>query len=147
MSKSQHGQARMRSSGNSRSPACRRLFETCRRGSGWLAILASLGLGSPANAEIPDRWRPNPNVGLQEGMTLRIHWFESSAELREASENSGQEIKEIGLLGYSILRRNKETGEYVCDVYVVKMTGAQVDGDRTTTFGHEILHCFGLKHE
>jgi len=139
MSKSQHGQADARRPGHPRSPA--------RRGGAWLAILASLGLGGPANAETPDRWRPNPNVGLLEGMTLRIHWLDSSAELREAAESSGQEIKEIGLLGYSILRRNKQTGEYVCDVYVVKMTGAQVDGDRTTTFGHEVLHCFGLQHE
>jgi len=108
--------------------------------------MASLWLGCRANAEIPDRWRPNPSVGLLEGMTLRIHWFESSAELREASENSGQEMKEIGLLGYSILSRNAQTGELVCDVYVVKMTGANVDGDRTTTFGHEVLHCFGLSH-
>ena len=113
----------------------------------FITVMASLGLGGPANADAPDRWRPNPNVGLLEGMTLRIHWFESSAELREAAENSGQEMNEIGLLGYSLLKRNKQTGEYVCDIYVVKMTGAQVDGDRTTTFGHEVLHCFGLMHE
>ena len=112
-----------------------------------ISIMAWLGLGSPAIIETPDRWRPDPDVGLLEGMTLRIHWFESSAELREAAENSGQEMKELGLLGYSIIRRNIETSEYVCDVYVVKMTGATVDGDRTTTFGHEVLHCFGLSHD
>lgn len=140
MSKSQHGQSRTRSPELPRARAC-------RRGCAWLTVLASLGLGGPANAESPDRWRPNPNVGLLEGMTLRIHWFESSPELHEAAKNSGQEMNEIGLLGYSILKRNKQTGEYVCDVYVVKMTGANVDGDRTTTFGHEVLHCFGLMHE
>ena len=109
--------------------------------------MAVLKLGGAAYAEIPDRWHPNPDVGLRKSMTLRIHWFESSAELREAAENSGQDLKELGLLGYSIIRRNTQTGEYVCDVYVVKMTGAYVDGDRTTTFGHEVLHCFGLMHE
>jgi len=109
--------------------------------------LASLGLVDPANAESPDRWRTYPSVGLLEGVTLRIHWFESTDELREAAKNSGQEINEIGLNGFSMLKRNTKTGEYVCDLYVVKMTGAQVDGDRTTTFGHEVLHCFGLKHE
>jgi hypothetical protein len=113
----------------------------------WLAVLASLGLAGPANAESLDRWRPNPSVGVLERMTLRIHWFESTDELREAARESGQAIKEIGLNGFSILRRNTKTGEYVCDMYVVKMTGAQVDGDRTTTFGHEVLHCFGLQHE
>jgi len=111
-----------------------------------MGLMVFLGLGDPAHADIPDRWSPNPDVGLLEGMTLRIHWFESSTELREAAENSGQEMKELGLLGYSILRRNTQTGEYVCDIYVVKMTGANVDGDRTTTFGHEVLHCFGLSH-
>ncbi len=49
--------------------------------------------------------------------------------------------------GFSILKRNTKTGEYVCELYVVKMTGAQIDGDRTTTFGHEVLHCFGLQHQ
>ena len=68
-------------------------------------------------------------------------------ELREAAKNSGQEINETGLHGFSILKRNKETGEYICDLYVVDMTRAFVDGDRTTTFGHEVLHCFGLQHE
>lgn len=113
----------------------------------WLTVLASLELVGPANAKGPDRWRPNPSVGLLEGVTLRIHWFESTEELREAAKSSGQEIKENGLNGFSILKRNTKTGEFVCDMYVVKMTGALVDGDFTTTFGHEVLHCFGLKHE
>jgi len=109
--------------------------------------MASLGLADPANAESPHRWRAHPSVGLLEGVTLRIHWFVSTDELREASKNSGQEINERGLHGFSILKRNTQTGEYVCDLYVVKMTGAQIDGDHTTTFGHEVLHCFGLQHE
>ena len=113
----------------------------------FLAVLASLELVVPARAESPDRWRAYPSVGLLEGVALRIHWFDSTDELREAAENSGQDIKEIGLNGFSILKRNTKTGEYVCDLYVVKMTGAYIDGDRTTTFGHEVLHCFGLGHE
>ena len=147
MSKSQHGQARTGSPEHPRSRACRRLFEASRGGCAWLVILASLGLGGPANAESPDRWRPNPNVGVLESVTLRIHWFESSAELREAAKNSGQEINEVGLYGFSILKRNTKTGEYACEIYALKMRGGVVDGDRTTTFGHEVLHCFGLKHE
>ena len=109
--------------------------------------MASLGLGDPANAEDPDRWRQNPNVGPLESVTLRINWFESTADLRKAAETSGQAITERGLSGFSILRRNTETGEYVCDLYVLKMTGTHLDGARTTTFGHEVLHCFGLRHE
>jgi hypothetical protein len=147
MSNVQHGGSRTASWGHPAWCACRRLSGVCCRGWAWLAVLASLGLVDLANAESPDRWRPNPNVGLLEDVTLRIHWFESTAELREASRNSGQAIKEIGLNGFSILKRNTKTGEYFCDVYVLKMTGAQVDGARTTTFGHEVLHCFGLRHE
>ena len=117
------------------------------RGWAWLAVvLASLELVCPAAAEGPDRWRAYPNVGLLEGVTLRIHWFDSTDELREAAKSSGQEINEIGLNGFSILKRNTKTGDYVCDLYVVRMTGAHIDGDRTTTFGHEVLHCFGF-HE
>ena len=128
-------------------PRSQHQLTTCRRGWLWLPVLASLGLAGPANAESPDRWRPNPSVGVLEGVTLRIHWFESTDELREAAKNSGQAINEIGLNGFSILKRNTKTGEYFCDLYVVKMTSTYVDGDRTTTFGHEVLHCFGLQHE
>jgi hypothetical protein len=110
-------------------------------------VLASLELTAPVDAETQNRWRAHPSVGLLESVTLRIHWFESTDELREASKSSGQAINEVGLNGFSILKRNKETGEFVCDLYVVKMSGAQVDGDHTTTFGHEVLHCFGLRHE
>ena len=83
-------------------------------------LMASLELIDPANAEIPDRWRAHPSVGLLEGMTLRIHWFTSTDELREAAKDSGQEINEIGLNGFSILKRNTKTGEYSCDLYVVR---------------------------
>ena len=85
-----------------------RASRVCRRGCICLAALASLGLAGPANAESPDRWRPNPSVGLLESVTLRIHWFESTDELREAAKNSGQTIDEIGLNGFSILKRNTE---------------------------------------
>jgi hypothetical protein len=45
------------------------------------------------------------------------------------------------------LRRNKETGEWVCDVFVVRMRGALVDNARTVTLGHEVLHCVGFSHD
>jgi hypothetical protein len=123
------------------------LLRKCLNGWLWLAVIGSLQVAQPANAEGPDRWRPYPGVGVLESVSLRIHWFNSTDELRDAAETSGQPINEIGLHGFSILKRNTETGEYVCDLYVVKMTGALIDGDRTTTFGHEVLHCFGLRHE
>src|SRR5262245_58617769 len=108
MSKSQHGQTRTGSPEQPRPRAGRRLFAARRRGVAWLAILASLGLGNTANTEAPNRWRPNPNVGLLEGLNLRIHWFESSAELREAAKSDGRDIKQMGLHGFSVLKRNTE---------------------------------------
>jgi len=124
-----------------------RLCRRRPRGWAWLVVLASLEFVGPASAESPDRWRAYPSVGVLQGVTLRIHWFNSTDELREAAQNSGQAIKEIGLNGFSILKRNTATGQSSCDLYVVKMAGAFIDGDRTTTFGHEVLHCFGLGHE
>jgi hypothetical protein len=124
-----------------------RPFRHSRHGWAWLVVLASLELVGLARAESPERWRTNPSVGLLEGVTLRIHWLASRDELREAAQNSGQPINENDLKGFSILKRNRETGGYFCDLYVVKMSGAQLDGDRTTTFGHEVLHCLGFKHE
>src|SRR5262245_47415498 len=109
--------------------------------------MPSLELVSRANAESLDRWRPNPTVGLLESVALNVHWLDSTDELREAAQNSGQNINLKYLKGFSILKRNTETGAYTCDVYVVKMSGAHVDEDRTTTFGHEVLHCLGLRHE
>jgi hypothetical protein len=112
-----------------------------------LVVLASGWFGDCATAEIIDRWKPLPTVGLLDNVVLRIHWFASTAELQEAAKNMGQEIKDADLKGFSSLKRNTQTGEYVCDVYAVKMAGGLVDRDRTTTFGHEVLHCLGLHHD
>lgn len=125
----------------------RRLGALVGHGLSALSIIVLLQIAGPASASSPERWRLHPSVGLLDTLTLRIHWFASTKELREAAKDSGHPIDEIGLHGFSVLKRNAQTGEYVCDMYVVKMTGALVDNDRTMTFGHEVLHCFGLKHE
>jgi len=111
------------------------------------AGLAAVWLGGAASGESIDRWQPLPNIGVLDNVVLRIHWFSSPAELREAAKNSGQDIKDADLKGFTLLKRNTKTGEYVCDVYAVKMAGGLVDRDRTTTFGHEVLHCLGLHHD
>ena len=82
---------------------------------------------------------------LRDHVTLRMHWYDSLEQLREAAPE--QAVGDGDLQGFSILRRNTETGTWVCDVFVVKMRGALVDNDRTMTFGHELLHCFGLRHD
>jgi hypothetical protein len=103
------------------------------------AFAGSLGMVTP------DRWRPHADVGVLDGVTLRIHWYDSVELLREAAV--ARDLSGVDLHGFSILRRNTATGEWVCDVFVVKLRGALVDNDRTVTFGHEVLHCVGLRHE
>ncbi len=130
-----------------RSGACRRLALLYRGAGALLAVLVFVGVGKPGSAETVDRWQPLPKIGVLDNVVLRIHWYRNSEELREAAKNSGQDIKDTDLKGFSFLKRNTQTGEYVCDVYVVKMAGGLVDRDRTTTFGHEVLHCLGLHHD
>jgi hypothetical protein len=110
-----------------------------------VAIAASPALGNPLGMVTPERWLPYSTVGVLDRVTLRMHWYKTFAELREAA--SAQNISTKDLNGFAILRRNTETGDYVCDVYVVRMGGALVDKERTLTLGHEILHCFGLRHD
>ena len=112
-----------------------------------LVALAFVELGEPSSAQIIDSWQPLPGVGLLDSVVLRIHWLGNAAELHEAARNSGQHMNDPYLKGFSVLKRNTKTGEYVCDVYVVKMAGGFIDHDRTTTFGHEVLHCLGLRHD
>jgi hypothetical protein len=121
----------------------RRAFRTL--GLLWVIFAASPALPNPLGKVAPDRWLPHVAVGLLDRVTLRIHWYESSAALREAA--IGRDIAARDLHGFSILSRNTQTGDYVCDVFVVRMGGAFVDNDRTVTFGHEVLHCVGLSHD
>ncbi len=113
-------------------------------------VLTAILAVSPALADarpppVGERWRPSSTVEVLDRVTLRIHWHESLAALREAAASNG--VATGDLQGFATLRRNTVTGEYVCDVFVVKMTGAGVDAARTLTFGHEVLHCLGLSHQ
>lgn len=93
----------------------------------------------------PDQWQPHAKVGILDHVTLKIHWHDSITLLRAAAIEHN--VSAVDLHGFSILRRNTETGEWVCDLFVVGMHGALVDKDRTVTFGHEVLHCFGFRHD
>src|SRR5262249_22501768 len=97
---------------------CRRLGSGSRRRL-LLAVLASGWLGEGASAEPIERWQPLRTVGVLDNVVLRVHWFRNSDELRDAAKNSGQDIKDADLKGFSLLKRNTQTGAYVCDVYAV----------------------------
>lgn len=105
-----------------------------------LAVATSAIAANPT----PDRWLPAATIGVLDRVTFRVHWYESTAALREAATE--RSVTPRNLNGFSILSRNVETGEYVCDVFVVEMSGSFVDKERTVTFGHEALHCLGFSH-
>lgn len=113
----------------------------------WLVlVLAASSAGAESLGMVtPDQWQPHAKVGILDRVTLRVHWHESLKLLREAAV--AHNIAATDLHGFSLLRRDAETGAWVCDVFVVRMRGALVDNDRTVTFGHEVLHCFGFRHE
>jgi len=120
-----------------------------RRRRAALALLSAVLAGAPAVAgplgpPEHEYWQSRETVGVLDRVVLRVHWFESVAQLRAAA--SGRDVNPRDLRGFAVLSRDKDTGGYVCDVFVVKLGGSQVDDDRTVTFGHEVLHCLGLSH-
>src|SRR5262249_37393478 len=117
-----------------------------RRHRAALALLSVMLAGAPAvpaplGPPDPETWQSHEKVGVLDRVVLRVHWFDSLAQLREAA--SGRDVNPRDLRGFAILSRDKDTGGYVCDVFVVQIRGSQLDDDRTVTFGHEVLHCFG----
>lgn len=127
-------------------PAIRSRYRAFRRAALLLAMVAAGPVfGGPLGMVTPDQWQPHVKVGILDRVTLRIHWHDNIELLRASAK--GHDVSVVGLHGFSILRRNTESGEWVCDVFVVRMRGALVDNDRTVTFGHEVLHCFGFRHE
>ena len=108
-------------------------------------VAASASAANPTRLPAPDRWLPHAQLGLLEWVTLRVHWYETAAALHGAARE--RNISPRDLHGFSILSRNVATGEYFCDVFVVRMRGAAVDEEGTVTFGHEALHCFGFSHD
>jgi hypothetical protein len=111
----------------------------------WMIVAAWPAFANPLGIVTPDRWQPHAKVGVLDRVTLEIHWLESLEALRETAVL--HDVIATDLHAFSILRGNPKTGEYVCEVFVVRMRGALVDNDRTVTFGHEVLHCFGFRHE
>ena len=49
-------------------------------------------------------------------------------------------------MGFSVLRLIKETGDYVCDIYLPRQP-SRVQDRATASLGHEMAHCLGFSHE
>jgi hypothetical protein len=77
-------------------------------------------------------------------MRLEVTWVRSNAEIEHARKRYGAEIVEKGHRrvpqkpeGFAVLVRSD--GELVCRLWILKPEN--VDDERTTALGHELLHC------
>ena len=98
-----------------------------------LALLAGPALGEDIK----------PTIDFS-GMKLEVTWVRSNAEIESARKRYGAEIKEAGHRrvpqkpeGFAVIVRRD--GEFVCRLWVLKPEN--VDDERTTALGHELLHC------
>ena len=110
----------------------------------WM-ILTVPSLADSQTMAHPDRWQAHAQVGVLDNVTLRVHWHDNLEALRVTARD--RNIRAFDVRGFSILRRDTVSGAWVCDVFVVRLGGGLVDRERTTTFGHEILHCVGFHHD
>lgn len=100
-----------------------------------------LGLGSAAvlsqcahGAE-----KINPTLDLT-SVRVEVSWHDNARDMQRAVRAwSPSTPVPAGALGASELRRNRETGEYVCYIFVVRPV--TVDDSKSATLGHELLHC------
>jgi hypothetical protein len=103
-----------------------------------VAIVALAFFAGPAHGEDVE---PSIEVG---GMKLEVTWVRSNAEIELARKRYGAEIEEQGHRrvpqkpeGFAVLVGRD--GELVCRLWVLKPEN--VDDERTTALGHELLHC------
>jgi hypothetical protein len=103
-----------------------------------LGVLALALLAGPAHGE-----DVKPTIGFGE-MKLEVTWVRSNAEIEHARKRYGAETEEIGHRrvpqkpeGFAVLVG--AGGRLVCRLWVLKP--ANVDDERTTALGHELLHC------
>jgi hypothetical protein len=88
-----------------------------------------------------DEWQVVADV---DEVQVRIHWV-SIDELLAAARELGKRPKREAL-AFSVLRREVESGRYICDVYMPERPRSV--GDRATdSLGHELSHCLGYSHE
>ena len=77
-------------------------------------------------------------------MKLEVTWVRSNAEIEHARKRYGAETEEKGHRlvpqkpeGFAVLVGTD--GELVCRLWILKPVN--VDDERTTALGHELLHC------
>jgi hypothetical protein len=103
-----------------------------------VAVFALALFARPAHAEDVV---PTIDFGV---LKLEVTWVRSNAEIEGARKRHGAELEQQGHRrvpqkpeGFAVLvGRN---GELVCRLWVLKPEN--VDDERTTALGHELLHC------
>lgn len=103
--------------------------------------LSVLALALSAGAAHSEDVKPTVDFGE---MKLEITWVRSNAEIEHARKRYGAEIEETGHRrvpqkpeGFAVLVR--ADGKLVCRLWILKPEN--VDDERTTAVGHELLHC------
>ncbi len=73
--------------------------------------------------------------------------YVSTGDLANLQDGHGfgldrREIRQNYRHGFSILKKNRETGALVCEIYLPnELRPREVDDAATLTLGHELLHC------
>jgi hypothetical protein len=101
-----------------------------------IAVLALVALAASVQRIVP-------TIDFS-AMKLEITWVRTNAQIEEAREEYGAEIEQEGHLrvpqkaeGFAVLVRRD--GDLVCRLWALKPEN--VDDQRTTALGHELLHC------
>ena len=103
-----------------------------------MGVFALASLAGPAHGD-----DIQPTIDFR-AMKLEVTWVRSNAEVEHARKRYGAEIEQKGHRrvpqkpeGFAVLVRSD--GELVCRLWILKP--GNVDDERTTALGHELLHC------
>jgi hypothetical protein len=98
-------------------------------------------LALSAGAKAADDWE---SVVAVSEVTVRVHWV-SPTELSAAARSAGR--RTVGPpMAFSVLRQNRVTGAFSCDIYLPRRP-TRVNDEPTASLGHEMAHCVGFAHD
>lgn len=110
----------------------------------WKLLLAALLLFAGAS-ELDAAERVSATLDLT-NVTVEVYWMQSEEAIADVRASYEGDFMLDRAAGFSVLKRNLETGELTCAIYVLKPR--MVNDRRTTALGHELLHCLaGAYHD
>lgn len=111
----------------------------CKACAAW--VCSMLAAVAPSAAMPIEPWKSVADVSE---VVVRVHWV-SVGELKAVARTYGKR-PENEPSGFSVLRLDRATGRYVCEIYL-RQRPARVEDRATAFLGHEIAHCLGFSHE